>query len=97
MATQAVQELLDKAGLEPADISQLTSTTVTGLAVPSLDALMNTVGFSRDTADAAVWPWLFGRCGGHQPCGRLLEGSPDQAAVLVAVELCSPCSGTIFR
>lgn len=91
MATQAVQELLNDAGLAATDVSQLTSTTVTGLAVPSLDArLMNTVGFSRDTRRTPLFGLgCLAGVAGINRVGDYLKGHPDQAAVLVAVELCS--------
>ena len=91
MATKATSELLEGAGLEASDISQLTSTTVTGLAVPSLDArLMNTLGFSRDTRRTPLFGLgCLAGVAGINRVGDYLKGHPDQAAVLVAVELCS--------
>ena len=91
MATKATAELLEGAGLAASDISQLTSTTVTGLAVPSLDArLMNTLGFSRDTRRTPLFGLgCLAGVAGINRVGDYLKGHPDQAAVLVAVELCS--------
>ena len=91
MATQATADLLEGAGLEASDISQLTSTTVTGLAVPSLDArLMNSLGFARDTRRTPLFGLgCLAGVAGINRVGDYLKGHPDQAAVLVAVELCS--------
>jgi len=42
LAEESVTKVLDTAGLKPKDISQIIFTTVTGIAVPSIDArLMN--------------------------------------------------------
>ncbi len=91
MATQATAELLEGAGLQASEIAQLTSTTVTGLAVPSLDArLMNTLGFSRDTRRTPLFGLgCLAGVAGINRVGDYLTGHPDQAAILVAVELCS--------
>jgi len=91
MATKATSDLLAGAGLQASDISQLTSTTVTGLAVPSLDArLMNTVGFPRDTRRTPLFGLgCLAGVAGINRVGDYLTGHPDKAAVLVAVELCS--------
>ena len=91
MASQAVTELLDDAGLKPEQISSITSTTVTGLAVPSLDArLMNQLPFPRSTRRTPLFGLgCLAGVAGINRVGDYLVGHPEEAAILVAVELCS--------
>jgi len=91
MARQAVSTLLQDAGLDASEIASLTSTTVTGVAVPSLDArLMNQLPFGRSTRRVPLFGLgcLAGVAGVNR-VGDYLAGHPTEAAVLVAVELCS--------
>ncbi len=91
MATQAVDELLNEAGLGPEEIGSITSTTVTGLAVPSLDArLMNQLDFPRSTRRTPLFGLgCLAGVAGINRVGDYLVGHPHEAAILVAVELCS--------
>ncbi|MEE2829696.1 MAG: 3-oxoacyl-[acyl-carrier-protein] synthase III C-terminal domain-containing protein [Myxococcota bacterium] len=91
MATRAVEELLDGAGLSPEDVGSITSTTVTGLAVPSLDArLMNRLPFPRSTRRTPLFGLgCLAGVAGINRVGDYLVGHPEEAAILVAVELCS--------
>ncbi|MBJ93931.1 MAG: type III polyketide synthase [Rickettsiales bacterium] len=91
MATQAVEELLEGAGLSPEDIGSLTSTTVTGVAVPSLDArLMNQLPFPRSTRRTPLFGLgCLAGVAGINRVGDYLVGHPKEAAILIAVELCS--------
>lgn len=83
--------LLDKSGMQPGDISELTFTTVTGIAVPSLDArLMNRIPFSSDLKRVPLFG--LGCVGGAAGVARLadyLQGHPHEAAILLSIELCS--------
>src|SRR5690606_31065498 len=73
------------------DVGQLMTTTVTGLAVPTLDArLMNRLPFSADLKRVPTFG--LGCVGGAAGVARVAEylrAFPEQAAVLLAVELCS--------
>jgi alkylresorcinol/alkylpyrone synthase len=91
LAERAVLGALAQAELSPKDISLLMSTTITGIAVPSLEArLMNRLGFAMD---AKRMP-LFGLgclagAAGLARTAEYLRAFPDQAALFLSVELCS--------
>ena len=88
MASKAVSGLLEGSGLVAEDISAITSTTVAGLAVPSLDArLMNKLPFKRNTKEASPsLDWVVGgRCRINR-VGDYLKGHPTEAAILISVD-----------
>ncbi|MDX2678857.1 type III polyketide synthase [Streptomyces sp. NY05-11A] len=91
LGEQVLTEALEAAGTRPGDVDAVISTTVTGLAVPSLEArLAHRVGMRPDVRRIP----LFGNgcAGGAAGLARLREyllGHPDDTAVLLSVELCS--------
>ena len=86
-----VQTLLKQANLLPSDISLIATTTVTGLAIPTLEArLMNKLPFSEKTKRLPIFG--LGCLGGVAGINRVsdyLKGHPKEAALLLASELCS--------
>ena len=83
--------LFDAARIDPHDVAQLTFTTVTGIAAPSLDArLMNCIPFSPNLKRVPLFG--LGCAGGAAGVARVadyLDGHPREAAILLSVELCS--------
>jgi alkylresorcinol/alkylpyrone synthase len=83
--------LFEKAEMQPDQVSQLIFTTVTGVCVPSIDArLMNRIPFSPNLKRVPLFG--LGCVAGAAGLARLtdyLRGHPDEAAILLSIELCS--------
>ncbi len=91
MGEEAVRRALESAHLVPSDVDVLMTTTVTGVAAPSLDArLVQPLGLRPDVKRVPMFG--LGCVAGTAGVARLhdyLLGHPDDVAVLLAVELCS--------
>lgn len=91
LQTKNITKLLTSAGLSPQDISLIATTTVTGLAIPTLEArLMNILPFKPNTKRLPIFG--LGCLGGVACINRVsdyLLGHPKEAALLLATELCT--------
>ncbi|WP_077088287.1 type III polyketide synthase [Mycobacterium rhizamassiliense] len=91
LAEKALLAALDKANIEPSEVDIVFSTTVTGLAVPTVEArLAARVGLREDVKRIPLFG--LGCVAGAAGVARMhdyLRAFPDQVAALLAVELCS--------
>ena len=91
LGEQTIFALLDEVHMSPQEINQLTIISTTGIAVPALDArLMNRIPFLRGMKRLPLFG--LGCVGGAAGIARTadyLQGHPDEAVLVFAVELCS--------
>lgn len=91
LGAQAVERALHDAGVHAADVHMLLTTTVTGIAVPSIDArLMNRIPFASSVKRIPLFG--LGCVAGASGIARAadyLRGHPEEIAIVLSVELCS--------
>ncbi len=91
LGEQALRAALNQANVKPSEVDIVFSTTVTGLAVPTLEArLAARVGLRPDVKRVPLFG--LGCVAGAAGTARMhdyLRAFPDQVAALLAVELCS--------
>ncbi|MDH6109444.1 alkylresorcinol/alkylpyrone synthase [Kitasatospora sp. MAP12-15] len=91
LAEQVLLAALDEAALPAHAVDLVVSTSVTGIAAPSLEArLAGRVGLRPDVKRVPIFG--LGCVAGAAGLARLhdyLQGHPEQVAVLLSVELCS--------
>lgn len=91
LTERALTEALDRAGLRPVDVDFVLFTSVTGIAAPSVDALLiERMGLRRDVKRLPSYG--LGCVAGAAGVARVhdyLLGHPGEVGVLLAVELCS--------
>lgn len=91
LAEHGICAALDRAGVAPADVRLLAFATTTGLAIPTVDALLlNRLPFRGDTKRLPLFG--LGCVAGAAGTARVadyLQGHPTEAALLVCAEFCS--------
>lgn len=91
LGTRAVGELLAGADLHPDGVDAFFFTTVTGVAVPSIDArVVNALRLNRSVRRVPLFGLgCLAGAAGIARAADYLAGHPTHAAVLLSVELCS--------
>ena len=91
LGEQALAAALSEAGLVPGELDHLFFVTVTGIATPSVDALLsNRLGLRSDLKRTPIFG--LGCVAGAAALARAsdtLRAFPDQTAAVLSVELCS--------
>jgi alkylresorcinol/alkylpyrone synthase len=91
LACDVARRVLERAHLEPADIDHVIYISSTGIATPSIDALVaNRIGLRGDVRRTPLWG--LGCAGGSAGLARAREfalANPRARVLVIALELCS--------
>jgi alkylresorcinol/alkylpyrone synthase len=87
-------EATERAGLELRDIDAFVTNTITGLAIPSLDALvMNRLDFTPTVERMPIFGLgCGGGVAGLARAARMAQGRPGTNVLFITVDLCSLCA-----
>ena len=90
-SVQAIEDCVTKAGIDKTDITDIIFVSTTGLATPSMDALIiNKLRLNPHINRIPVWGLgCGGGVSGMAKANTLARANPDAVVLLVAVELCS--------
>jgi alkylresorcinol/alkylpyrone synthase len=91
LGDRAIRVAADRAGISMREIDHLFLVTVTGIATPSVDAmLMNRLGLRADVKRTPIFGLgCVAGAAGLARASDYLRGFPGETAVLLSVELCS--------
>jgi alkylresorcinol/alkylpyrone synthase len=91
LGAEAAGLALGRAGIEARDVDHVVFVSSTGLATPSVDALLaNELGFPARVRRTPVWGlWCAGGAAGLARAGAFARSEPGTHVLLVTVELCS--------
>jgi alkylresorcinol/alkylpyrone synthase len=91
LGEQLICGLLDQVQMSAQEIDQLSIVSTTGIAVPALDArLMNRIPFSQGMKRLPLFGLgCMGGAAGIARTADYLQGHPNDAVILLAIELCS--------
>jgi alkylresorcinol/alkylpyrone synthase len=91
LGEHAVRRALDRARVDSGDVGMFMTTTITGLAVPSLEArLMNRIAFQPSTKRVPLFGLgCLAGVAGLARAAEYLLAFPREAVVFLSVELCS--------
>ena len=91
LGERALRLAMERAELAPADVGALFSVTVTGVAAPTIEArLMNRIAFSPHVKRIPIFGLgCVAGAAGVARAADYVRAFPDQAAILLSVELCS--------